>query len=127
MGIAAERIHPLSKALRLVVNERLLPTGVVVSFLSKLFSLGGVFRVFNSAGAEIALVKGDRKGWYFQYLDSSGARLGSVTKTWAGIGKEIFTSADHNVIAFEAPDLPRIVTALLLAAGLAMDTVYKEK
>lgn len=53
--------------------------------------------------------------------------LGSVTKKWAGIGKEPFTSADNHVIAFGAADLPRIVTALLLAAGLAMDTVYKEK
>ena len=31
------------------------------------------------------------------------------------------------MIAIEAPDLPQIVTALLLAAGLAMDTAYKEK
>lgn len=87
MGIAAERIHPLSKALRLVVNERLLPTREVVGFLSKRFSLGGAFRVFNSAGAEIALVRGDWKGWYFQYLDSSGARWGASPRSGPGSGR----------------------------------------
>jgi len=51
-----------------------------------------------------------------------------VTKKWAGFGKELFTSADNYVISLSdhAPK-ERNVAALLLAAGLAIDIVYKEK
>jgi uncharacterized protein YxjI len=48
-----------------------------------------------------------------------------VTKKWAGLAKEIFTSADNYVIHL-APGQPQEAVALLLAAGIAIDTVYKE-
>ncbi len=97
-------------------------------FKSKLFSLGGGFWVFTPDGQQFAEVKGDWKGWNFRFLDSSGQELGQVTKKWAGLGKELFTSADTYVISVgdtiaRDPDK----CALLLAAGLAIDTVFKEK
>jgi uncharacterized protein YxjI len=74
----------------------------------------------------VAEVKGDWKGWNFKFLDTSGHELGSVTKKWAGIGKELFTSADNYMIALgeasQAGSAP-----LLLAAGIAIDVVYKER
>ncbi len=96
-------------------------------FKSKLFSLGGGFHVIDAKGARVAEVKGDWKGWNFQFLENGGRRLGTVTKKWAGIGKELFTSADNYVIALEAEGMPPVVASLLLAAGIAIDTVYKEK
>ena len=91
---------------------------------SKLFSLGGGFLVFNAAGEQIADVKGDWKGWNFKLLSTSGQELGLVTKKWAGIGKELFTNADNYVISLSDPN-PGIAP-LLLAAGLAIDIVFKE-
>lgn len=99
---------------------------IVGWFQSKLFSLGGAFRVFDAAGNEVALVKGDWKGWNFRFLDKSETELGSVTKKWAGIGKELFTSADNYIITLNQESAPA-KAILLLAAGLAVDTVYKEK
>ena len=98
-------------------------------FRSKFFSLGGGFFVFDDQGQQIAEVKGDWKGWNFKLLDISGNELGVVTKKWAGIGKELFTSADNYMISL-APaggGAVRNRAALLLAAGLAIDTVFKEK
>lgn len=97
-------------------------------FKSKLFSLGGGFWVFTPDGQQFAEVKGDWKGWNFRFLDSSGQELGQVTKKWAGLGKELFTSADTYVISV-AENVARDPnqSALLLAAGLAIDTVFKEK
>lgn len=161
IAVAQERISGGLKALRLLVNKRLLPTTVVVSareggpailtlkrgvsllhatvkvtdangapigsLRSKLFSIGGAFRVFDPSGAEVALVQGNFIGWNFELKDKAGRRLGTVTKKWAGVGKELFTTADNYVIAIEKEGLPTAVTALLLAAGLAIDTVFKEK
>lgn len=93
---------------------------------SKAFSLGGAFRVFSSSGEEVALVKGDWKGWNFRLLDQAQRELGTITKKWAGIGKELFTSADNYIISLN--EVPTVeIARLLLAAGLAVDTVYKER
>lgn len=102
-------------------------TGKVVGWLrSKAFSLGGAFRVFDAAGNEVALVKGDWKGWNFRLADAAGNEIGSITKKWAGIGKELFTSADNYIITLNQESAPA-KAMLLLAAGLAVDTVYKER
>jgi uncharacterized protein YxjI len=92
---------------------------------SKAFSLGGAFRVHDAADNEVALVKGDWKGWNFRFLDHAEQEIGNITKKWAGVGKELFTSADNYIIALKGASSPDR-SALLLAAGLAVDTVYKE-
>jgi uncharacterized protein YxjI len=98
------------------------------SFRSKVFSLGGGFDVFDATGQRIAEIKGDWKGWNFTLRGPQGEELGKVTKKWGGIGKELFTTADNYAIALneQAGRSPEAV-AMLLAAGLAVDTVYKEK
>ena len=89
-------------------------------------ALCGAFRVFDSSGNQVALVKGDWKGWNFRFLDENNNELGKITKKWAGIGKELFTSADNYIISMnETPSAGKAI--LLLAAGLAVDTVYKER
>jgi len=103
--------------------------GAAVGYLrSKLVSLGGGFFVHDAADNQVAEVKGDWKGWNFQLLGSDGRTMGTITKKWAGIGKELFTSADNYMIALnEEFARDRRVLTLLLAAGLAIDIVYKEK
>ena len=98
------------------------------SFKSKVFTIGGGFDVFDATGNKIAEIKGDWKGWNFTLRGPQGEELGKVTKKWAGIGKELFTTADNYAIALNetAPKNQESV-AMLLAAGLAVDTVYKEK
>ncbi|WP_028102248.1 phospholipid scramblase-related protein [Pseudoduganella violaceinigra] len=94
-------------------------------FKSKLFSLGGGFFVYDMRDQLIAEVKGDWKGWNFKFIDASGNEKGSVSKKWAGIGKELFTTADNYMISI-AEDF-KANAGLLLAAGLAIDIVYKER
>lgn len=97
-------------------------------FKSKLFSLGGGFLIFDMQDAKIADIKGDWKGWNFRFLDAAGKEIGLVTKKWAGIGKELFTSADNYLISInDLGDKQMAYGALLLAAGIAIDTVYKDK
>ncbi len=101
--------------------------GVVVGYLkSKLFSLGGGFFVYDTNDKQIAEVKGDWKGWNFKFIDALGKEIGTVTKKWAGLGKELFTSADNYMISLTGSESNPAKTMLLLAAGLAIDLVYKE-
>lgn len=101
---------------------------VIGSFKAKALSIGGAFQMFDPQENEIGAVKGDWKGWNFQMVTPSGEELGRVTKTWAGLGKALFTNADNYVIALAetATGRPDIVP-MLLAAGLAIDVVFREK
>jgi uncharacterized protein YxjI len=94
-------------------------------FKSKVFSLGGGFYVYDNADQMVAEIKGDWKGWNFRFLDKSGTELGQVSKKWAGLAKEFFTSADNYIIHVNEGQ-PQAAMLLLLAAGIAIDTVYKE-
>lgn len=97
-------------------------------FKAKLFSFGGGFFIHDTQGKRIGEVKGDWKGWNFTIRDDAGKELGLITKKWAGLGKELFTSADTYVISINKDNAAGAgVRSLLLAAGLAIDTVFKEK
>ena len=92
-----------------------------------MFSLGGGFWVHDAQDRRVAQVKGDWKGWNFKFLNDRGEELGVVTKKWAGLGKELFTSADNYMIALsDSGDRNATSRILLLAAGLAIDVVFKE-
>jgi uncharacterized protein YxjI len=97
-------------------------------FKSKLFSLGGGFFIYDTKDIKVAEIKGDWKGWNFKLLDTTGKELGTISKKWAGLGKEMFTSADNYMISLSGIGNDNLGTkALMLAAGIAIDTVYKEK
>jgi uncharacterized protein YxjI len=97
-------------------------------FRSKLISIGGGFHVFDNHDQQVAEVKGNWKGWDFRFLTKNGREIGAVTKKWAGLGKELFTSADNYVISLtDVGAVGANAGALLLAAGLAIDIVFKER
>ncbi|MFO0976030.1 MAG: phospholipid scramblase-related protein [Planctomycetaceae bacterium] len=100
--------------------------GQIVGFMkNKLLSLGGAFTVYDAAGTEVAMVKGDWKGRNFRFLDTNQNEIGKIAQQWAGLAKEMFTSADKYIISLNETPTPG-KAILLLAAGLAIDTVFKE-
>ncbi|HHI81166.1 MAG TPA: hypothetical protein ENK02_14460 [Planctomycetes bacterium] len=99
---------------------------LVGSFQQRLLSIGGRFDLFDEKNEKIAELKGNLIGWNFQFLDLHGKLLGRVTKKWAGMGKELFTSADNYVVALETDTDPKTIGPLLLCAALCVDMVLKE-
>ena len=97
---------------------------LIGTFKTRLLTIGGKFGVFDASGNEVAQVKGNWLSWDFRFVAANGTELGVVTRQWSGMAKELFTSADNYVVAIHNPD--PAASILLLAAGLAVDTVYKE-
>jgi len=96
-------------------------------FQSKVLSLAGGFWVYDPQGKQIAEIKGDWKGWSFRFLTPEGKELGQIGKQFAGVAKELFTSADTYLVSMGAEaGKDRTTKALLLAASLAVDIVYRE-
>jgi len=121
------RIRRGFRLLRAVVqvedaNGRLLGT-----LRSKVLSFRLEFSVLDSKGADIAKVSGDWKGWNFQLLGPNGSVLGTIAKKWAGIGKELFTSADNYMIELVDSTRDDVRSrSMLLAGALAIDICFKE-
>jgi uncharacterized protein YxjI len=95
-------------------------------FKQKLFSLGGAFNVLSADGEPICRLQGKWTGWNFRFLAGEN-ELAQVSKKWAGLGKELFTSADNYILSISEqvpPDNP--VRQLILAAVLCIDMVLKE-
>ncbi len=99
---------------------------LIGGFKQKLFSLGGAFRVLDPDDNEVCALKGKWTGWDFRFL--AGEReLAHVSKQWAGLGKELFTTADNYVLRI-SDDVPAgsPVRKLILAAVMCIDLVLKE-
>lgn len=99
---------------------------VVGGFKQKFFSIGGRFAVLDAQDQPVCTLQGNWTGWDFKFV-SGATVLAQVTKKWAGLGKELFTSADNYMLTIAdsiRPDDPRRL--LLLAAVMSIDMVLKE-
>lgn len=98
----------------------------VGGFKQKLFSIGGAFSVMDNSDQPLCQLKGKWTGWDFSFV-SGNQQLARVTKKWAGLGKEMFSSADNYVLSIDdnvPPDSP--LRQLILGAVMCIDMVLKE-
>ena len=95
-------------------------------FKQKFFSLGGAFSVLGVNDEPLCQLKGKWTGWDFSFM-AGDRQLARVTKKWAGLGKELFTTADNYVLQIDdnvPPDSP--LRQLILGAVMCIDMVLKE-
>jgi uncharacterized protein YxjI len=99
---------------------------VIGGFKQKFFSIGGAFNVLDANETPVCQLKGKWTGWDFRFLDGE-TELAHVSKKWAGIGKELFTSADNYVLEIsDTVPVESIARQLILAAVMCIDMVLKE-
>ena len=99
------------------------PAGKIVQrnvFGKKRFALEGPSgETLGSINAENLI------SWDFAIDDPAGAEAGRITKKWAGILREGFTTADHYMVQVSdavSPEMRRLV----LASAAAIDTALKQ-
>jgi len=96
-------------------------------FLQKLLSIGGAFRLLDMNDNEMGMLQGDWTSWDFTFQGSDGGEIGRVTKEWAGIGKEMFTTADNYMLVID-DSVPgnHPLRMMILGAVVCIDMVLKE-
>ncbi len=101
---------------------------IIGYFKQKLFSVGGKFIVMDAKEMPICVLQGKWTGWDFHFKEmESEKELAHVTKKWAGLGKELFTSADNYVLdIFDSVPADSDIRKLILAAVMCIDMVFKE-
>ena len=95
-------------------------------FRQKLLSIGGKFAVQDADGNEVCMLRGKWTSWDFKFVEGD-YEFAHVSKQWAGLGKELFTSADNYILEI-SPDVPtdNPIRQLIMAAVMCIDMVLKE-
>ena len=83
------------------------------------------FKLFRD-GRKIAEINGDWKGWNFTIIDKEHLSIGTITKQWNGIAKELFTTADKYRVSVHPQNTDQPGKMLIVAAAITIDLVLKE-
>ena len=98
---------------------------IIGLYKSKKFSLSGGFHVYDGAGKHVAEIRGKMfKSNYTFFQPDGKTEMGKVAKKWAGMMKEMFTSADTYAVQIDPAfaDEPT-VKMLILGAAVAIDSL----
>ena len=99
---------------------------VIGGFKQRFFSIGGAFDILDARGHSLCSLRGKWTGWDFRFVHND-IEFAHVTKKWAGIGKEFFTSADNYMLEISSSVKENSpIRQLILAAVMCIDMVLKE-
>jgi len=99
------------------------PVGVIVQknvFGKKRFGLEG------AAGESLGQINAENwRAWDFAIEDATGAEVGRITKKWAGLLKEGFTTADNYVLEISGQVSPEL-RLMMLGSAAGVDLALKQ-
>ncbi|TGD59106.1 phospholipid scramblase-related protein [Flavobacterium humi] len=100
---------------------------LIGTFKQKFWSMGGKFEIFDKQGKQVCTLQGKWTGWDFKFMKDA-QEIAQVSKKWAGIGKELFTTADNYILEIK-DTVPQddSIRELIFAAVLCIDMVLKER
>ena len=77
-------------------------------------------------GVDIGSINAENwRAWNFNILDHTGTEVARITKTWEGLAKTMFTTADNYVVQIHRP-LEDPLRAMVVASAVSVDTALKQ-
>ena len=102
------------------------PMGHEIGKIVQQNMLGKIRFGLEADGTQVGSINAENwRAWNFSITDASGAEVARITKTWEGLGKAIFTTADNYVVQIHRP-LEGPLRSLVVAAALTVDTALKQ-
>lgn len=92
----------------------------------KFFKPGFVI-VDPSSNVLIAEIKGDWKAWNFTITTPEGNEMGKISKKWAGVLKEVFTTADKYNVSIDPAYAETNKKVAIVATAITIDLIMKER
>lgn len=107
-----------------VVVER--PDGAPVGEIVQQNMIGKINFAINVNGQQVGAIKAENwRAWNFAIVDHTGNEVARITKTWEGLAKTMFTTADNYVLQIHY-QLPEPLLSLVVATALTVDTALKQ-
>ncbi len=108
---------------RVVVEDGV---GNTIGEITQKNALGKIRFGLNVGGAEIGSINAENwRAWNFNIQDRNGTEVARITKTFEGLLKTAFTTADNYVVSVHRP-LPEPLRQMVVAAALSVDTALKQ-
>jgi uncharacterized protein YxjI len=107
-----------------ILDER----GTDIAKINQKFKLlKAEFKILGTFDTEIGKILGDWKAWNFTITDNRDTEIGVITKKWAGVAKELFTTADKYAVSVK-PELTDVVKRkAIIASAIVIDMILKER
>jgi uncharacterized protein YxjI len=87
--------------------------------------VGKIHFGLHAGGGRVGAIKAENwRAWNFSVTDGAGTEVARITKTWEGLAKTMFTTADNYVVQIHRP-LADPLASLVVAAALTVDTALK--
>ncbi|MDH3260915.1 MAG: phospholipid scramblase-related protein [Acidimicrobiia bacterium] len=88
--------------------------------------IGKINFELESGGQRLGAIKAENwRAWNFRIEDATGTEVARITKTWEGLAKTMFTTADNYVVQIHRR-LPQPLLSLVVASALSVDTALKQ-
>jgi len=112
-----------------LVKSRILvhrPGGEPVGEIAQDNVFGKIRFGFSANGQQVGAIQAENwRAWNFAIVDHTGAEVARITKTWEGLAKTMFTTADNYVVQIHRP-LADPLMSLVVASALSVDTALKQ-
>lgn len=100
--------------------------GNPVGQIRQLNAIGKIRFGIEAGGQEIGTINGENwRAWNFNIQDAGGNEVARITKTWEGLAKTMFTTADNYVVQIHRP-LEDPLRTMVVAAAIGVDTALKQ-
>jgi uncharacterized protein YxjI len=88
--------------------------------------IGKINFSLQAGGHTYGAIKAENwRAWNFRIEDHTGVEVARITKTFEGIAKTMFTTADNYVVQIHT-QLPQPLNSLVVASALSVDTALKQ-
>jgi uncharacterized protein YxjI len=88
--------------------------------------IGKIHFGLQVGGQTIGAIKAENwRAWNFRIEDAMGNEVARITKTFEGLAKAMFTTADNYVVQIQ-PNLADPLRSLVIASALSVDTALKQ-
>lgn len=102
------------------------PTGQEIGVIRQENVLGKIRFAFEVGGQRIGGIQAENwRAWNFSIVDANNQEVARITKTWEGVLKAAFTTADNYVVQIHHR-LPEPLRSLVVASALTVDTALKQ-
>jgi uncharacterized protein YxjI len=88
--------------------------------------IGKIHFGLEAGGQRVGAIKAENwRAWNFRIEDAAGREVARITKTWEGLAKTMFTTADNYVLQIHERR-PDPLNSLIVASALSVDTALKQ-
>ncbi|MEU8472047.1 phospholipid scramblase-related protein [Streptomyces sp. NPDC029006] len=102
------------------------PDGSPVGEIVQKNMIGKINFAMTADGRQIGAIKAENwRAWNFAIVDHADNEVARITKTWEGLAKTLFTTADNYVLQIHY-QLPEPLLSLVVATALTVDTALKQ-